>query len=63
MSAKQRTVQLSRNTDQVPEVISIKTKAHAAHLQNWRRGNLRVPWGALLSDALDEYFAKKGKAA
>lgn len=56
-------MQLSRNTDQVPEVISIKTKAHAAHLQNWRRGNLRVPWGALLSDALDEYFAKKGKAA
>lgn len=55
--------QPSRWSDSVPTVISIRTKPHAAHLKMWRRGNLRVPWGALLSDALDEYFAKKGKAA
>jgi len=47
----------------LPPVISIRTQGYETALQGWRRGNRRVPWGCLLRDALDEYFAKKGKAA
>lgn len=47
--------------DKVPLVISIRTKPYAGRLQNWRRGNRKVPWGVLLGDALDAYFAKQQK--
>ncbi len=38
--------------DALPEVIGIKTKALAPLLRKWRRENRRVPWSALLNDAL-----------
>lgn len=50
------------DADKVPLVISIRTKPYASRLQNWRRGNRKVPWGVLLAEALDKFFEKE-KAA
>lgn len=47
--------------EEIPLVISIRTKPFMAELRNWRRGNRQVPWRALLTDALEGHFAKQQK--
>lgn len=39
-------------TETVPSVISLRTRELRPLLDKWRRQNRRVPWSALLDDAL-----------
>ncbi len=52
-------VELSRETEVLPQTISIRTADMGVALKRWRRTNKRVPWSCLLRDALESYFKKE----
>lgn len=54
---------LTRDSGELPPVISIRTQGYESDLRGWRRENRRVPWGCLMRDALDLYFQKNGRKA
>ncbi len=47
----------SRDTQEVPSTISVKTAELRPLLASWRRRNARVPWAYLLRDALAAHLA------
>ena len=54
---------VKNDTEELPELIGLKTREYLKEMRAWRRSNKRVPWAQFLRDALDGYYGRAPRKA